>query len=202
MGTGEMTLNDFLDMMLMVRNLGPMGNLLKMMPGGSKMNEIADMVDEKQLDRIQAIIRGMTPQEREDPKILNASRRKRIANGSGVSVSDVNQLIERFNEAKKMMSQMAGRFGMPGMGGGRKATKKKPKGRKGKNGKRKPPKRRGGGGGMPGMPGMGGGMPSMEELQKMQGQMGGMPGMGDIKMPKGMENIDLNNLDFSKGKKK
>ena len=202
MGTGEMTLNDFLDMMLMVRNLGPMGNLLKMMPGGSKMNEIADMVDEKQLDRIQAIIRGMTPQEREDPKILNASRRKRIANGSGVSVSDVNQLIERFNEAKKMMSQMAGRFGMPGMGGGRKATKKKPKGRKGKNGKRKPPKRRGGGGGMPGMPGMGGGMPSMEELQKMQEQMGGMPGMGDIKMPKGMENIDLNNLDFSKGKKK
>ena len=204
MGSGEMTLNDFLDMMLMVRNLGPMGNLLKMMPGGNKMNQIADMVDEKQLDRIQAIIRGMTPQEREDPKILNASRRKRIANGSGVSVSDVNQLIERFTEAKKMMGQMAGRFGMPGMGGGRSATKKKPKGRKGKNGKRKPPKRRGGGGGMPGMPGMGGGMPSMEELQKMQEQMGGggMPGLGDMKMPKGMENIDLNNLDFGQGKKK
>ena len=204
MGSGDMTLNDFLDMMLMVRNLGPMGNLLKMMPGGNKMNQIADMVDEKQLDRIQAIIRGMTPQEREDPKILNASRRKRIANGSGVAVSDVNQLIERFTEAKKMMGQMAGRFGMPGMGGGRSATKKKPKGRKGKNGKRKPPKRRGGGGGMPGMPGMGGGMPSMEELQKMQEQMGGggMPGLGDMKMPKGMENIDLNNLDFGQGKKK
>ena len=204
MGSGDMTLNDFLDMMLMVRNLGPMGNLLKMMPGGNKMNQIADMVDEKQLDRIQAIIRGMTPQEREDPKILNASRRKRIANGSGVSVSDVNQLIERFTEAKKMMGQMAGRFGMPGMGGGRSATKKKPKGRKGKNGKRKPPKRRGGGGGMPGMPGMpgmGGGMPSMEELQKQMGG-GGMPGLGDMKMPKGMENIDLNNLDFGQGKKK
>nr|WP_154736435.1 signal recognition particle protein [Corynebacterium guaraldiae] len=199
MGSGEMTLNDFLDMMLMVRNLGPMGNLLKMMPGGNKMNQIADMVDEKQLDRIQAIIRGMTPEERENPKILNASRRKRIALGSGVSVSDVNQLIERFTEAKKMMSQMAGRFGMPGMGGGRSATKKKPKGRKGKNGKRKPPKRRGGGG----MPGMGGGMPSMQELQKMQEQLGGgMPGLGDIKMPKGMENIDLNNLDFGQGKKK
>lgn len=199
MGSGEMTLNDFLDMMLMVRNLGPMGNLLKMMPGGNKMNQIADMVDEKQLDRIQAIIRGMTPEERENPKILNASRRKRIALGSGVAVSDVNQLIERFTEAKKMMSQMAGRFGMPGMGGGRSATKKKPKGRKGKNGKRKPPKRRGGGG----MPGMGGGMPSMQELQKMQEQLGGgMPGLGDIKMPKGMENIDLNNLDFGQGKKK
>ena len=204
LASGELTLEDFLDQLLMIRRMGPIGNLLKMMPGGKAMNEMADMVDEKQLDRIQAIIRGMTPQERQDPKILNASRRKRIANGSGVSVAEVNQLVERFFEAKKMMGQMASQFGfsgMPGMGG-RSATKKKPKGRKGKNGKRKPPKRRGGGGGMPGMPGMGGGMPSMEELQKMQEQMGGMPGMGDIKMPKGMENIDLNNLDFSKGKKK
>ena len=211
LGSGELTLNDFLEQMLMIRKMGPIGNLLKMMPGGKQMNEMAAMVDEKQLDRIQAIIRGMTPQEREDPKILNASRRKRIANGSGVSVSEVNQLIERFNQAKKMMSKMAGQFGMGGMGG-RSATKKKPKGRKGKNGKRK--KGKGGGGnrgpkmpgmgGMPGMPG-GGGMPSMEELQKLQQQMGGgggMPGMpGMPKMPKGMENIDLDNLDFGKGKK-
>ena len=203
LGTGELTLNDFLDQMLMIRRMGPIGNLLKMMPGGKQMNKMADMVDEKQLDRIQAIIRGMTPQERENPKILNASRRKRIANGSGVSVSEVNQLIERFNEAKKMMSKMAGQFGMgPGMG--RSATKKKRKGRKGKNGKRKAPKNRPGGG----MPGMPGGMPSMEELQKLQEQMGGggMPGMpggmpGLPKMPKGMENIDLNNLDFGQGKK-
>ena len=192
--------------MLMIRRMGPIGNLLKMMPGGKQMNQMAEMVDEKQLDRIQAIIRGMTPQERENPKILNASRRKRIANGSGVSVSEVNQLIERFNEAKKMMSKMAGQFGMgPGMG--RSATKKKAKGRKGKNGKRKPAKNRPRGGmpGMPGgMPGMPGGMPSMEELQKLQSQMGGggMPGMpGMPKMPKGMENIDLNNLDFGQGKK-
>lgn len=208
-GSGEMTLNDFLDQMLMVRKMGPIGNLLKMMPGGKQMSQMADMVDEKQLDRIQAIIRGMTPEERENPKILNASRRKRIANGSGVTVSEVNSLIERFNEAKKMMSRMAGQFGMPGMGGGRSATKKKPKGRKGKNGKRKPAKqRRGGGGGMPGMPGMPGGMPSMQELQKMQEQMGqgggfpGMGGMGGMKLPKGMENIDLDNLDFGQGKKK
>ncbi|WP_049151811.1 signal recognition particle protein [Corynebacterium striatum] len=206
LGTGELTLNDFLDQMLMIRRMGPIGNLLKMMPGGKQMNQMAEMVDEKQLDRIQAIIRGMTPQERENPKILNASRRKRIANGSGVSVSEVNQLIERFNEAKKMMSKMAGQFGMgPGMG--RSATKKKAKGRKGKNGKRKPTKNRPRGGmpGMPGgMPGMPGGMPSMEELQKLQSQMGGggMPGMpGMPKMPKGMENIDLNNLDFGQGKK-
>lgn len=209
LGSGELTLDDFLDQLLMVRKMGPIGNLLKMMPGGRQVSEMADMVDEKQIDRIQAIIRGMTPQERENPKILNASRRKRIALGSGVEVADVNQLIERFNEAKKMMSKMAGQFGMGG--GGRSATKKKPKGRKGKNGKRKKAKgpSRGGGmpggmpgmpGGMPGMPG-GGGMPSMEELQKLQDQMGGQgggfPGMGN-KLPKGMENIDLNNLKFDK----
>ncbi|MGO2573174.1 MAG: signal recognition particle protein, partial [Corynebacterium casei] len=195
LGSGELTLNDFLDQLLMVRKMGPIGNLLKMMPGGKQMSEMADMVDEKQIDRIQAIIRGMTPEERDNPKVLNASRRKRIALGSGVEVADVNQLIERFNEAKKMMTKMAGQFGMGG--GARSATKKKPKGRKGKNGKRKKPKNsnRGGGmpqmpGGMPGMPGMpgGGGMPSMEELQKLQEQMGsggaggGIPGMGN-KLP-------------------
>ncbi|MCX7537333.1 signal recognition particle protein [Corynebacterium sp. P5875] len=219
LGSGELTLEDFLDQMLMIRRMGPIGNLLKMLPGGKQMNEMADMVDEKQLDRIQAIIRGMTPAERANPKILNASRRKRIAAGSGVTVSEVNQLVERFFEAKKMMGQMAGQFGMPGMG--RKATKKKPKGRRKKNGKRKPPKKGpsqpqmpgGMPGGMPGMPGMGGaGMPSMEELQALQEQMGGggkLPGLGGLgklpgmpKMPKGMENIDLDNLDFGQGGKK
>lgn len=202
--SGELTLEDFLDQLLMIRRMGPIGNLLKMMPGGKQMNQMADMVDEKQLDRIQAIIRGMTPEERQDPKILNASRRKRIANGSGVKVSDVNQLVDRFFEAKKMMGQMANQFGMPGMpgmGGGRSATKKKPKGRKGKNGKRKPPKR--GGGmpkmpGMPGMPGMGGGMPGMpggmpdpKELEKLQEQL-----------PAGMQGMDLNNLDFNEAMKR
>lgn len=203
LGSGELTLNDFLDQLLMVRKMGPIGNLLKMMPGGKQMSEMAEMVDEKHIDRIQAIIRGMTPEERENPKVLNASRRKRIALGSGVEVADVNQLIERFNEAKKMMTKMAGQFGMGG--GARSATKKKPKGRKGKNGKRKKPKGPSRGGGMPGMPGMpgGGGMPSMDELQKLQEQMGGgaagggFPGMGN-KLPKGMENIDLNNLKFDK----
>lgn len=201
MFSGELTLNDFLDQMLMIRRLGPVGNLLKMLPGGKQMSQIADMVDEKQLDRIQAIIRGMTPQERQDPKILNASRRKRIANGSGVSVQEVNQLVDRFFEAKKMMGKMAGQLGMGGMQ--RSATKKKPKGRKGKNGKRKPVKNRGG----MGMPGLGGGMPSMAELEALQKQMGGgglpgmpgLPGMGKG-LPKGFENIDLNNLDFG-GKK-
>ena len=193
LGTGELTLEDFLNQMLMIRRMGPIGNLLKMMPGGKQMNQMADMVDEKQLDRIQAIIRGMTPEERANPKILNASRRKRIAAGSGVKVSDVNQLVERFFEAKKMMGAMANQFGlpgMPGMGGGRSATKKKPKGRRGKNGKRKPAKRRGGGPKMPGMPQMPG-MPGMEDLQKMQEQL-----------PPGMEGLDLNNLDFGAAMKR
>lgn len=196
LASGELTLEDFLDQLLMIRRMGPIGNLLKMMPGGKAMNEMADMVDEKQLDRIQAIIRGMTPEERRDPKILNASRRKRIANGSGVKVADVNQLVERFFEAKKMMGQMASQFGlsgMPGMGG-RSATKKKPKGRKGKNGKRKAPKRGGGMPGMPkmpGMPGMPGGMPDPKELEKLQQQL-----------PAGMQGMDLNNLDFDEAMKR
>ncbi|MDO5671215.1 MAG: signal recognition particle protein, partial [Corynebacterium sp.] len=205
LGSGELTLEDFLDQMLMIRRMGPLGNILKMLPGGKQMNEMADMVDEKQLDRIQAIIRGMTPAEREDPKILNASRRKRIANGSGVTVTDVNQLVERFFEAKKMMGKMAGQLGMPGGGMQRSATKKRPKGRKGKGGKRGPARRPQ----MPGMPGGGmPGMPDMAQLQELQKQMesgGGMPGMpklpGMPKMPKGMENIDLDNLDFGQGKK-
>lgn len=197
MASGELTLEDFLDQMLMIRRMGPLGNVLKMLPGGKQMNDMADMVDEKQLDRIQAIIRGMTPAERENPNILNASRRKRIAAGSGVTVADINQLVSRFHEAKKMMGKMAGQFGMGG-GMGRSATKKKPKGRKGKNGKRKPAKKgpsqpktpqgMPGMGGMPGMPG-GGGMPSMADLKKMQQQM-----------PEGFENIDMDNLDFGKGR--
>lgn len=197
-GSGELTLEDFLDMMLMVRRMGPMGNLLKMLPG-KEMAQMADMVDEKQLDRIQAIIRGMTPAERANPKILNASRRKRIAQGSGVKVSDINQLVERFNQAKKMMGKMGGAFGLGGSK--RSATKKKPKGRKNKKGKRKGAVQRGGQ-----APGMG--MPDMNELKKLQEQMGnsgGMPGFGGMgapKLPKGMENIDLSNLDFGQAGKR
>lgn len=204
LGSGELTLEDFLDQMLMIRRMGPIGNILKMLPGGKQMSDMAEMVDEKHLDRIQAIIRGMTAAERDNPKILNASRRKRIASGSGVTVAEVNQLVERFFEAKKMMGKMAGQFGMGPVS--RSATKKQAKGRKGKNGKRKPVKR---GptqpkmpmGGMPGMPGMGGaGMPDLAELQKQLGGAGGTGGgmSGMPKLPKGMENIDLNNLNFGK----
>lgn len=192
MFSGELTLEDFLQQMQMIRRMGPLSGLLKMLPGGSQMSQMADMVDEKHLDRIQAIIRGMTPAERRDPKILNASRRRRIAAGSGVSVTEVNQLVDRFFEAKKMMDGLAGRAM-----GGRSATKKMPKGRKGKKGKKGKNQRRP----------MGGGMPSMQQMQAMQQQMGGLglPGLGGMQMPpnlpKGMENIDLSNLDFGSGKK-
>ena len=96
--------------------MGPIGNILGMLPGANtgQMKEALAQVDDQQLDRLQAIIRGMTPAERADPKIINGSRRLRIANGSGVSVGDVNDLVNRFFEARKMMKQMAGQFGFGG----------------------------------------------------------------------------------------
>ena len=112
-GSGELTLEDFLEQMLAIRKMGPIGNLLGMLPGAGQMKDALAAVDDSQLDRVQAIIRGMTPAERADPKIINASRRLRIANGSGVTVSEVNQLVDRFFEARKMMSSMAGQMGMP-----------------------------------------------------------------------------------------
>ena len=124
--------------MLAIRKMGPIGNLLGMLPGAGQMKDALAAVDDSQLDRVQAIIRGMTPAERADPKIINASRRLRIANGSGVTVSEVNQLVDRFFEARKMMSQMAGQMGMPfgRKGSSRKAAKGKNK--KGKKGGRGP----------------------------------------------------------------
>ena len=78
------------------------------------MKDALAQVDDRQMDKLQAIIRGMTPAERADPKIINGSRRLRIANGSGVTVNDVNELVNRFFEARKMMKQMAGQFGFGG----------------------------------------------------------------------------------------
>ena len=104
--------------MLQLRKMGPIGNILNMLPGANQgqMKAALEQVDDKQIDRLQAIIRGMTPAERDDPKIINASRRQRIATGSGVPVSDVNDLVNRFFEARKMMKQMAGQFGFGMLG--------------------------------------------------------------------------------------
>ena len=163
-GSGQLTLEDFLEQMMAVRRMGPLANLLGMLPGAGAMKEQLAQVDEKQLDRVQAIIRGMTPGERADPKMINASRRLRIANGSGVKVSEVNQLVDRFFDARKMMAQMAGRFGLPGAGG---ANRKAVRGKKGKKGKGSgrgptPPKNRGG---LPaGFPGLAGMPPGLDQL--------------------------------------
>jgi signal recognition particle subunit SRP54 len=138
-GTG-FTLEDFLDQLQAIRKMGPIKNLIGMLPGAGQMREALDNFDDREMDRVQAIIRSMTPTERENPKIINGSRRIRIARGSGTEVSDVNQLVERFFVARDMMSQASrGKLGglpgmpsLPGMPGG---MGKKSKGKQGKKGK-------------------------------------------------------------------
>ncbi|MEP6462818.1 MAG: signal recognition particle protein, partial [Frankiaceae bacterium] len=113
--------------------MGPIANLLGMLPGMGQMKGQISQIDDRDLDRIAAIIRSMTPAERTNPKIINGSRRLRISKGSGVTVTEVNSLVDRFFEARKMMKSMAG--GMPGMPGGRrpgKSAKGRGKGKKGK----------------------------------------------------------------------
>jgi len=129
----QFTLEDFLAQLQTIRKMGPIGNLLGMMPGMGQMKEAISQIDDRDLDRTAAIIRGMTPAERANPKIINGSRRLRIANGSGVSVSEINQLVDRFFEARKMMGQL-GNMGMPGMPK-RSATKSSKNSRKAKKGK-------------------------------------------------------------------
>ncbi|MEU8108875.1 signal recognition particle protein [Nonomuraea muscovyensis] len=127
------TLDDFLEQMMMVQKMGPIKNLLGMMPGMGQMRDQLNAIDDRDLDRIAAIIRSMTPGERQDPKIINGSRRARIAAGSGVTVTAVNNLVTRFFEAQKMMKRMAGGMGIPGMPGGRgKVSKAQKKGKKGR----------------------------------------------------------------------
>lgn len=94
-------LNDFLEQFKMIRKLGPMENLLGMLPGAGNMKDLS--VDEKQLKRVEAIVLSMTPFERSRPEILNARRRRRIAEGSGTSVTEVNNLLQRFGQMRKMM---------------------------------------------------------------------------------------------------
>ena len=132
----DFTLDDFLNQMQQLKKMGSMKKLLMMMPGAQGMRQQLEQFDDRQIDRIEAIIRSMTPHERVAPKIINGSRRARIAKGSGVHVSEVNGLLERFGQAQKMMKKMAaggggmpGMPGMPGMGAG---AARKGKGKKGK----------------------------------------------------------------------
>ncbi|MBA4544022.1 signal recognition particle protein [Thermoactinomyces daqus] len=108
MRTLSFTFDDFLDQLQQVRKMGPLEDMLAMLPGAGQIKGLKNLqVDEKQLSRVEAIIRSMTPQEKENPEIINASRRKRIANGSGTTVQDVNRLLKQFNDMKKMMKQFS-----------------------------------------------------------------------------------------------
>ncbi|MBH0165903.1 MULTISPECIES: signal recognition particle protein [Fictibacillus] len=103
------TFDDFLDQMGQVRNLGPLDEVLGMLPGANKMKGLKNVqIDEKQIGHVEAIIRSMTLSEREQPDIINASRKRRIAKGSGRTVQEVNRLIKQFEDMKKMMKQMSG----------------------------------------------------------------------------------------------
>jgi signal recognition particle subunit SRP54 len=193
LASGEgFTLEDFIEQLAMVRKLGPIGNLLGMLPGAAQNREALSQVSDKDLDRAAAIINSMTPGERRNPKIINGSRRARIAVGSGVTVGEVSSLITRFMESQKMMRQV---MGMPGMRrGAQKAarkSKKKPKGgRPGSPGgsvasRAGAGSRAGGPAGLasgPGEPGPvmpGGGLPKLPE------GFGGAGGDGGFRLPPG-----------------
>ena len=141
MAEEDFTFVDFLEQMQAIKKMGSLKQMLGMMPGMQQMRAQLDSLDDKEFDRVEAMVRSMTPFERMHPKQINGSRRARIAKGSGVSPSEVNQLLERFGQAQKMMRQMRkgggmpGMPGMPGMGGGAaKGRAKAPQRKKGKSG--------------------------------------------------------------------
>ncbi len=184
----DFTFDDFLQQMSAIKKMGNIKGLLGMMPGMGQMRDQLNSLDEREFDRVEAIVRSMTPFERTHPKQINGSRRARIARGSGVSVSEVNQLLQRFGEAQKMMRQLKRGGGMPGMpgmgampgGGGGKKAKSQPK-KKGKSGN--PAKR------------------AQEEaaaaakaeaaraaaMENAFGQMNDEPDYSNMKLPKGLE---------------
>ncbi|BDG48077.1 signal recognition particle protein [Parageobacillus sp. KH3-4] len=107
MRTATFTLDDFLEQLGQVRKLGPLDEILKMLPGFHKIKGLNNLqIDEKQISRVEAIIRSMTKEEKMHPEIINGSRKKRIAKGSGTSVQEVNRLLKQFDEMKKMMKMM------------------------------------------------------------------------------------------------
>ncbi len=126
------TLEDFVEQLGMVRKLGPIGNLLGMLPGAGQYREQLEQINDKDLDRAEAIVRSMTPAERRDPKIINGSRRSRIANGAGVAIGEVSQLVTNFFQGQKQMKAamsggIPGMPAMPGMRAMNKSARKKAK---------------------------------------------------------------------------
>ncbi len=139
----EFTFTDFLQQMRQMKKMGPLKDIMSMLPGVGKQLKDVDF-DESEIGKVEAMILSMTPRERENPQLLSSSRRERISNGSGTSLQDVNQLVKKFDEARKMVKRMmqagqaqgkkAGAGMMPGMGG---SNITKPKKRKKKRKKRK-----------------------------------------------------------------
>ncbi|HEY5728068.1 MAG TPA: signal recognition particle protein, partial [Acidimicrobiia bacterium] len=115
MRTASFDLDDFLDQLQQLRKMGPLQQLVSMLPGAGQMLRDVD-IDERNLSRVEAIIRSMTPVERRDPKAISGSRKRRIANGSGTRPQDVNRVLKQFSEAQKMMKAVAGgRSPIPGL---------------------------------------------------------------------------------------
>jgi signal recognition particle subunit SRP54 len=182
LGGERFTLDDFLEQLLAIKKMGPIASILGMMPGMAQMKDQLAEVDDAHLDKVTAIIRSMTPGERTNPKIINGSRRARIAAGSGHTVMDVNQLLNRFTDAQKMLKQVGGAMGLPG-GGFRKATKSPKNKRKGKGKK--------GGGARPRTPRLPGGIdPTAIDPRALDPTA--LPGGDDFTPPK---------LDFRKFRK-
>ncbi|MCE1178818.1 MAG: signal recognition particle protein [Micrococcales bacterium] len=183
----DFTFDDFLQQMAALKKMGSLKSMLKMMPGMGQMAAQIDQFDEREFDRVEAMVRSMTPFERTHPKQINGSRRARIAKGSGVTVSEVNGLLERFTEAQKMMKQLArggmpGMPGMPGMGGGARKKAQKQQKKKGKSGnpaKRAAEER------------------AAAERAKGAGPGGGALGGGGAAFGQGMPDIDPSQLDPS-----
>lgn len=112
MKKGKFDFEDYLESMKQMRNMGGLSSILGMLPGmGKQMGDIESMVDEKQLNRMEAIVLSMTPEERQNPKLLNPSRKHRIAKGAGVDISVVNRFIKQFEQSQKMMKQLPGMMG-------------------------------------------------------------------------------------------
>ncbi len=157
---GEFTLEDFLQQMQMLKRMGSLQGLLGMMPGMGKQLKDLD-VDDRQVARVEAIIRSMTPEERQKPKVLNGRRRKRIAAGSGTTVTEVNRLVKQFEQVQKMMksaSKMAGQQGS------------KPQGRKGRQAQAAALRQMQQTGGLPGGAGGLGGFPGLQPAPKRKGR--------------------------------
>ncbi len=118
MKKGKFDFEDYLESMKQMRNMGGLGSLLSMMPGlGMKNADLASMIDEKDLARTEAIVLSMTKAERSNPKLLNPSRKHRIAKGAGVDIAQVNRFVKQFEQSQKMMKQMQGMMGKKGRGG-------------------------------------------------------------------------------------